>query len=71
MVGRYSEKTPKVALVNPEDLAMLEDAHDLLSAIVLEDVPVDELTLKTLAAEDRPEPESVTDPAAIKAILGL
>jgi len=71
MVGRYSEKTPKVALINPEDLAMLEDAHDLLSAIVLEDVPVDELTLKTLAAEDRPEPESVTDPAAIKAILGL
>ena len=71
MVGRYSEKTPKVALVNPEDLAMLEDAHDLLSAIVLEDVPVDELTLKTLAAEDRPEPESFTDPAAIKAILGL
>lgn len=50
---------------------MLEGAHDLLSTITLEDVPVDELTSKTLATEDRPEPESVTDPAAITAILGL
>jgi hypothetical protein len=71
MVGRYSEKTPKVALINPEDLAMLEDAHELLSTITLEDVPVDELTVKTLATEDSPEPESITDPAAIAAILGL
>jgi hypothetical protein len=72
IVGRYSEKTPKVALINPEDLAMLEDSHNLLKRIAeLEELPVDELTLKTLAIEDRPDAESITDPSAIAAILDL
>jgi hypothetical protein len=72
IVGRYSEKTPKVALINPEDLAMLEDSHNLLKRIAeLEELPVDELTLKTLAIEDRADAESITDPSAIAAILDL
>jgi hypothetical protein len=72
IVGRYSEKTPKVALINPEDLAMLEDSYDLLKRIEdLGELPVDELTLKTLAVEDRPDAESITDPSAIAAILNL
>jgi hypothetical protein len=72
IVGRYSEKTPKVALINPEDLAMLEDSYNLLKRIEeLGELPVDELTLKTLAVEDRSDPESITDPSVIAAILNL
>jgi hypothetical protein len=72
IVGRYSEKKPKVALINPADLAMLEHAHNTLQAIgQLDDLPVDELTLKTLAIEDRPDPQSIEDPEAIAAALGL
>jgi hypothetical protein len=72
IVGRYSEKTPKVALINPEDLAMLEDSYNLIKRIEeLGELPVDELTLKTLAVEDRPDAESITDPSAIAAILNL
>jgi hypothetical protein len=72
IVGRYSEKKPKVALINPADLAMLEHAHDTLQAFGrLDDLPVDELTLKTLAIEDRPDPQSIEDPEAIAAALGL
>lgn len=72
IVSRYSEKTPKVALVNPADLVMLEHAHDTLQAIGgLDPLPLDELTLKTLAAEDRPNERSVEDPDAIIAALGL
>jgi hypothetical protein len=72
IVGRYSEKTPKVALVNPEDLTMLETSHNaLLAAGQLRSLPVDELTLKTLAVEDRPAAESIEDPEAIAAALGL
>lgn len=72
IVGRYSERTPKVALVNPRDLAMLEDAHALLKRIEdLEALPIDELLLKTLAIEDRPDAESVIDPSSIAAILDL
>jgi hypothetical protein len=72
IVGRYSEKTPKVALINPEDLAMLEDSYNLLKRIEeLGELAVDELTLKTLAVEDLPDAESVTDPSTIAAILDL
>src|SRR5918996_1607782 len=33
IVTRYREDVAKVALVNPEDLAMLEESHDLLGAL--------------------------------------
>jgi hypothetical protein len=72
IVERYSKETPKVALVNPEDLEMLEEAHDLLLAVgTTAPLTVDELTLKTRAIEDRPEAHSVEDPAQIDALLGL
>ncbi len=72
IVGRYSEKTPKVALVNPADLAMLEDAHNLLQAFgQLDALPADDLTVHTLGIEDRPDLRSIEDPDAIAAALGL
>lgn len=72
IVSRYSEATPKVALVNPADLAMLEDAHNTLQAIgQLDSTPADELTVRTLAAEDRPDARSIEDPDAIAAALRL
>lgn len=73
IVGRYRMDRPKVALVNPEDLTMLEESHDMLQTIGrLEPLPLDALTLKTLAIEDRPDPEgSVEDPDRITALLGL
>ena len=72
IVARYTEKTPKVALVNPEDLAMLEAAHDILLGLgKLDGLPVDDLTVKTLAVEDRPDAESIEDPQQIAELLGL
>jgi len=32
-VTRYREDVAKVALVNPDDLAMLEQAHELVDAL--------------------------------------
>jgi hypothetical protein len=70
IVARYNED--KVALLHPEDLAMLEESHEALLALGdLEALPVDELTVKTLAAEDRPDAQSIEDPAQIAALLGL
>jgi hypothetical protein len=73
IVGRYRDDNPKVALVNPEDLAMLEDAHDLLQGLgALEPLHLDELARKTLALEDRPDAEpTVEDPEQIAALLDL
>ncbi len=73
IVGRYSEAKPKVALVNPDDLAMLEASHDLLEALRgLEPPPVDELARLTLALEDRPNISgSIEDPERIASILSL
>lgn len=71
IVGRYRDDNPKVALVNPEDLSMLEESHDLLEGLTaLESQPLDALTLKTRALEDRPG-SSVEDPDRIAVILGL
>jgi hypothetical protein len=71
IVGRYRKDNPKVALVNPDDLAMLEESHDLLQgAGQLEAIPLDDLALKTLALEDRPT-GAVEDAARIAAILDL
>ncbi len=73
IVGRYRDDNPKVALVNPEDLVMLEESHDLLQALSGPDpFPIDDLTRRTLAMEDRPDPQaSVEDPEQIAAVLGL
>ncbi len=72
IVDRYA-KEPKVALVNPDDLAMLEESHDLLQTISkLEPLDLDDLTLKAIAAEDRPDPNgALEDPEKIAALLGL
>jgi hypothetical protein len=73
IVGRYRDDNPKVALVNPDDLAMLEDSHDLLEGLrALELLEIDELTRKSLMLEDRPDHErTVEDPEQITAILEL
>lgn len=72
IVDRYN-KDPKVALINPVDLAMLEESHDILAVTCrLELLEVDELTLKTLKHEDTPDPAGpLEDPVQIAAILGL
>jgi hypothetical protein len=73
MVTRYGAGNVKVALVNPEDLSMLEESHDLLHKLgEMEPLPVTDLALKALALEDRPDPdERVEDPERIAAILDL
>jgi len=56
-VTRYREDVAKVALVNPDDLAMLEQAHELVDALgALEREPLSATTFKALRAEDRPGP---------------
>jgi hypothetical protein len=55
IVTRYRENAPKVALVNPDDLAMLEASHELVEGLgELESSPVSGIALKALRAEDRP-----------------
>jgi hypothetical protein len=73
IVTRYREDQAKVALVNPEDLVMLEDSHDLLQALgELEPVPLSDIALKALRREDRPDSAArVEDPDQIAAILKL
>ena len=73
IVTRYREEVAKVALVNPEDLAMLEHSHELIEALGgLEPVPLSDTTLKALELEDRPHAETrVEDPDEIAAILKL
>ncbi len=73
IVTRYRDDNAKVALVNPDDLTMLEESHALLGAIgVLEGEPSSELALKALSLEDRPREDArVEDPERIAAILGL
>lgn len=73
VVSRYRQDNPKVALVNPEDLAMLEESYDILQTIGrLEPLPIGDLTLKAQQLEDRPDPDAlVEDPDQIAAILDL
>lgn len=70
---RYRADVEKVALVNPEDLAMLEESHDLLDA--LEEAAPSSLSgiaAKALRLEDRPDADArVEDPDRIAEILGL
>lgn len=73
IVTRYSEDVAKVALVNPEDLAMLEESHDLLDALeaVGPRVP-SKLATKALGLEDRPDPQArVENPERIAELLEL
>ena len=73
IVTRYREDVAKVALVNPEDLAMLEESHDLLGALETAVPPsLGKLTRKALRLEDRPDPDArVEDADRIAEILEL
>ena len=73
IVTRYREEVAKVALVNPEDLAMLEDSHELVHALgKLDPAPLSDTALKAMEREDRPRSEArVEDPEQIAEILDL
>jgi len=73
IVTRYREEVAKVALVNPEDLTMLEHSHELVEAVgKLEPVALGDTAIKALELEDRPDPEArVEDPDEIATILKL
>lgn len=73
IVTRYREEVAKVALVNPEDLDMLEESHETLEAAgQLEPLPLSEAALKALHSEDRPRAGArVEDAKEITAILEL
>jgi hypothetical protein len=73
IVTRYRAEAAKVALVNPEDLAMLEEAHDLIEAAgLLGPERLSPTALKALQSEDRPDPRARVERAdEIRAILDL
>lgn len=73
IVTRYRADTPKVALVNPADLAMLEESHELLEAAGhLHPQLLSPTALKALRAEDRPSRSARVELAEqITAILDL
>jgi hypothetical protein len=73
IVTRYREDRAKVALVNPEDLAMLEESHDLLEGLGnLTPPPLSRLARKALRLEDHPDESArVEDAERINEILGL
>jgi hypothetical protein len=73
IVTRYREEVAKVALINPEDLVMLEHSHELIEAVgKLEPVALSDAALNALELEDRPDAEArVEDPNEIAAILKL
>lgn len=73
IVTRYREDNAKVALVNPEDLTMLEESNDLLQAIAeLDPLPVSDIARKALGLEESSHGDArVEDPQRIAAILEL
>jgi hypothetical protein len=73
IVTRYRAEAAKVALVNPDDLEMLEESHDLIEAAGLLDAdPLSPTALKALWAEDRPDHHARVERAdQIAAILEL
>src|SRR5919204_3990930 len=73
IVTRYRADVAKVALVNPEDLAMLERSHDLLDALEVATPPsLSKIERKALRLEDRPDSEArVEDAERIAKILDL
>jgi hypothetical protein len=74
IVTRYREEVAKVAIVNPEDLEMLERSHDLLESLD-QLAPMAELgdaELEALEMADRPDPVAcIEDAEQISAILRL
>jgi hypothetical protein len=73
IVTRYREDVAKVALLNPEDLAMLEESHDLVQRLgKLDPEPLSGLALVAMKLEDRPRAEDpVEDPDQIAVLLNL
>jgi hypothetical protein len=73
IVTRYRADVAKVALVNPEDLAMLEQSHDLLDGLeVAAPASLSKIESKALRLEDRPDPDArVEDAERIAKILDL
>lgn len=73
IVARYRDDNAKVAIVNPADLAMLEESHEMIQAAgKLSGLPISELTLTAHRLEDRPDAGAlVEDPAEIAALLDL
>lgn len=71
MVARYRDDNLKAAIVNPEDLDMLEASHDMLQAAGrLEPLPLSDLALEAKRVEDRPDPDRLIEDAdQIAAIL--
>jgi hypothetical protein len=73
IVTRYREDAPKVALVNPDDLEMLEASHELVEGLgELDASPMSDPALKALQAEDRPAAgERVESATRIAELLDL
>lgn len=73
IVTRYRKEVAKVALVNPDDLSMLEESHDLLNGLgASESEPPDRITRKALKLEDKPDPSNrIEDPEQIARLLEL
>jgi hypothetical protein len=73
IVTRYRAEAEKVALVNPEDLAMLEESHDFVQALgKLAHARLTEAAHRAIELEDRPRAEArVEDPEQIAEILNL
>jgi hypothetical protein len=74
VVTRYREEVAKVAVVNPQDLAMLERSHELIEALheLAEPVEPTDAELAAAAAAEGPRPEQpIEAPAQIAAILRL
>jgi len=62
IVTRYREAVAKVALVNPDDLAMLEESHELLEEIVAKtSAAASAIARKALQLEDRPDSRSAVE----------
>jgi predicted transcriptional regulator len=73
IVTRYRRDVAKVALVNPEDLAMLEESHDILEGLgELAPASLSKISRKALRLEDRPDADArVEDAERIAEILNL
>jgi hypothetical protein len=73
IVTRYRKDVPKVALVNPEDLAALEESHEILEALGdVRPLALSRISEKALRLEDRPDERArVEDADRIAEILGL
>ncbi len=57
IVTRYREDVPKVVLINPDDLKMLEASHELIEGLgKLQPSPISDLALEALQAEERSAP---------------